>query len=152
MTAGRGPTLAAEQRQTLEVLADVLIPADGDMPSASEAGVGRKWVDRVLAARSDLHEALERVLREAKGREPDEELRRLEETDPVGLGTLQLVVAGAYYLNPRIRKLIGYPGQKAQPPYPDEADYYLAGGLVAPVIERGPFYREHAEDAGTARA
>jgi hypothetical protein len=43
-------------------------------------------------------------------------------------------------MNPKVRKRLRYPGQKASPPYPDEADYYLRDGLLDPVIERGPIY------------
>ena len=40
-----------------------------------------------------------------------------------------------------VRKAVGYPGQKANPPYPDEAEYDLRDGLLEPVIARGPLYR-----------
>ena len=38
-------------RARLAELADALIPAEGGMPSASEAGAVGEWLDAVLAAR-----------------------------------------------------------------------------------------------------
>lgn len=128
-------------RSTLAGLADVLVPAVDGMPAASEAGVTGKWLDRVLGVRPDLEPLLARVLAGAEGAEPAGEIRRLEREDPAALELLALVVVSAYYLNPKVRRLIGYPGQKATPPFPDESDYYLRDGLLDPVLERGPIYR-----------
>lgn len=133
--------LTPARRSTLAALADVLVPATGGMPAASEAGVTGKWLDRVLGARPDLEPTLVRLLAAAAGSEPAGELRRLECEDRAALELLALVVVSAYYLNPKVRRLIGYPGQKATPPFPDESDYYLRDGLLDPVLERGPIYR-----------
>lgn len=130
-----------ELRDTLAALGDVLVPAAEGMPSASEAKVSGKWLDRVVSARPDLEHDLVRVLREAQGKDPAAEIRRLQQSDESGFGTLALVITGGYYLNPKVRRLIRYPGQKPNPPYPDEADFYLEGGLLDPVIERGSIYR-----------
>jgi hypothetical protein len=45
-------------------------------------------------------------------------------------------------MSPKVRKRIGYPGQKPRPFFADEADYYLRDGLLAPVLERGPIYKQ----------
>lgn len=149
MSAATSAVVVSEcQRETLAGLADVLVPAAEGMPAASEAGVAGRWLDRVLRARPDLGPELVRVLAEAEGRAPVAEIRRLQEEDEAGFGVLALVVTGGYYLNPKVRKLIGYPGQKPNPPYPDEADYYLSDGLLDPVLARGPIYRP---TPGTAR-
>ena len=134
-------TLTQQQRQTLAGLGDELIPSAEGMPSASEADVHGDWVDRVLEVRPDVAENLIRVLDAASGQDPMEEIRRLNSDSPEDLATLGLVVTGAYYLNSRVRQAIGYPGQKPNPPYPDEADYYLRDGLLDPVVERGPIWR-----------
>lgn len=130
-----------ENRATLAALADVLVPEAEGMPAASQVDVHGKWVDRVLRVRPDLAAELARVLGAARGRDPVAEVARLQQEDTEGFAVLALAVTGAYYLHPRVRKLIGYPGQKKNPPYPDEADYYLRDGLVDPVIARGPIYR-----------
>jgi choline dehydrogenase-like flavoprotein len=127
--------LDAGQRGTLAALADVLIPAEHGMPAASEVGAHEKWIDRALAARPDLESDLVAVLAEAVDRDPAEEVRRLHQQEPESFRALALAVSGAYYMNLKVRKRIGYPGQKSNPPFPDEADYYLEG-LLDPLLER----------------
>jgi hypothetical protein len=109
----------AEQRR-LDALADRLIPAEDDMPPGS---VGR--VDAVLRARPDLITPLRAILRQDGEPTP-------EQTVFVGE-----VVAGAYFLDERVKDLIGYHGRRAVP-IPPVPDY---GDLITPVIERGPIYR-----------
>jgi choline dehydrogenase-like flavoprotein len=106
----------------LAALADALIPAAGELPSASEADPSGKWLDRALAARPDLATGFDRAL-------GADDVAALVEEDPEAFEALALIVSGAYYMNLKVRKRIGYPGQKSAPPYPDEADYYLEGLL-----------------------
>ena len=134
-------SLDPRRRETLAALADVLIPAAEGMPRASDAGVAGKWLDRVVAARPDILADLVRVLDGAAGKDPAAEVRRLQEDGASGFGALALAATGGYYMNPKIRRLIGYPGQKRNPPYPDEADFYLRDGFLDPVRERGSIYR-----------
>jgi choline dehydrogenase-like flavoprotein len=129
--------LDAGLRTVFAALADVLIPAAEGMPAASEAGVHEKWLDRALAARPDLRATFERVLIHL-GDDDAAEAERLRTEDPEGFAALATLAAGAYYMNLKVRKRIGYPGQKRNPPFPDEADYYLDGGLLEPVLRRGP--------------
>jgi hypothetical protein len=136
------------ERRTLGALADVLIPASERMPSATKANVPGKWLDRALRACPDLPGTLRPLLHTAAGREPGAEARRLAGEDPAGFEALVLAVTGAYYMNPKVRKLIGYAGQKANPPYPDEAEHFLADGILDPVIRRGPIGRLVPQDAG----
>ena len=131
----------ARRRETLSALADALIPAAEGMPAASDVDVAGKWLDRVAAARPDILPDLVRVLDEAAGKDPVAEVRRLQDDPESRFGALALAATGGYYMNPRIRRLIGYPGQKRNPPYPDEADYFLRDGLLEPVLARGPIYR-----------
>lgn len=140
-TAGAAPPLDVEQRATLAALADVLVPAAVGMPAASEVGVPTKWIDRALGARPDLRTDLDRVLDRARGRDAAEALRLLDEEDAPGIAALGTLVTGAYYLHPKIRKLIGYPGQKQAPALVDESDYYLRDGILDSVRERGPIHR-----------
>ena len=103
-------------------LADELIPAGDGLPAASEADPQGKWLARALAARPDLMAAYERAL-DAPG------AAELERADPEAFAALSTIVAGAYTMNVKVRKRIGYPGQKPTPPFPDEADYYIEGLL-----------------------
>lgn len=133
--------MTSEQRAVLAALADALLPAADGMPAASEVDVPGKWMDRALRARPDLEPELLRVLDGGSQPDPENRLAQLRGDDPAALETLVLLVTGAYYMHPRVRKLIGYPGQKATPEYPDEAEYYLSDGLLDPVLARGPIYR-----------
>jgi hypothetical protein len=129
------------RRATLAGLADVLIPAGGGMPSASEAGVAGRWLDEFLAARPELEEHLVRILDTATARNPVDVIRSLaEDSDGADFGVLSTVVPGAYYLDPAIRARLGYPGQEAVPipePSLDAADEEL----LQSVIDRGPIFR-----------
>jgi hypothetical protein len=134
-------SLDGDMRETFRALADVLLPAHGQMPAASAADADGGWLDRVLAARPDLVPVLTRVLPGAAGRDPLSEVRRLKREDPAGFLAVASACAGSYYLNPGIRRLIGYPGQEPSLPEPGEADAELSGGLLNPVVARGPIYR-----------
>jgi choline dehydrogenase-like flavoprotein len=127
-------------------LADELIPAAGRLPSASEADASGKWLQRALAARPDLVPLLDRAL--ATGLDA----RRLHEQDPEAFAGLADAVEGAYYMNLKVRKRIGYPGQKSNPPYPDEAEYYLEGLLGHRSEAEPPAPSDPPPAARTARA
>jgi hypothetical protein len=130
-------TLTPEHRTAFWALADVLIPATEAMPAASEAGSAEKWLDRALAARPDLVAPLAAVLDAAAGRDPEAEARRLHAEDPDGFSALAQIASGGYYMNLKVRKRIGYPGQGKRLPFSDEAEYDLRDGLLDPVFERG---------------
>ena len=133
--------LDAQLRATFRALADVLIPAAEGMPAASEVGVHEAVLDRILALRPDLSERLLRGLRAAAGQAPQEMARRLNAEDPDALSAIGLAAAAAYYMQPRVRELIGYPGQENRPGDPDATPEYVANGMLQQVIDRGPIYR-----------
>lgn len=142
MTTDSGSSITPELRETLAGLADALFPAGGDMPGGLEVNVHGRWLDRALGARPDLAPELVRILEGARGTDPRTEVMRLQAEDKPGFSVLALVVAGAYYMSPKVRKRLGYPGPKADPPYPDESEYWLRDGVLDPVKARGPIYRE----------
>jgi hypothetical protein len=127
------------QRAVLADLADVLIPAGDGMPSASAAGVAEEGLNQVLAAVPSLGAGLADVLAKARGREPAEVVARLAQTDPAAHGVLTEVVTAAYFMNPDVRKAIGYTGQGPTPL--DSRVDYMEDGLLESVIKRGPIYR-----------
>jgi choline dehydrogenase-like flavoprotein len=106
----------------LAALADRLIPGTDGLPSASEADATGKWTERALAARPDLVTTYERALEAT-------DAQQLADADPEAFAALAEIVSGAYFMNMKVRKRIGYPGQKSNPPFPDEAEYYLEGLL-----------------------
>jgi choline dehydrogenase-like flavoprotein len=126
--------LDAAARGTFTALADVLIPGADGMPAGSEVDVGGKWLDRALGARPDLEPTLARVLAAAAGRDAAAEVRRLHADDSAGFSALATLASGAYTMHAKVRKRLGYPGQRHNPPLADEADYYLEG-LLPPLPE-----------------
>ncbi|WP_433618102.1 hypothetical protein ACQP2P_20025 [Dactylosporangium sp. CA-139114] len=133
--------LTSAQRERLAALADVLITAGAGLPSASQAKVHEKWVDRALSARPDLFDGLVAALEGDD--DPALAVDRLKKSQPALFDTLSFVVAGSYLMNPAVTKALGMPGNapKPMPALPDEADHYLSGGILDPVIARGPIYR-----------
>lgn len=128
-------------RETFRAIADVLIPAAEGMPAASEVGVHEAVLDHILALRPDLTERLMRGLRAAAGRPAANAARQLNAEDPDALSAIGLVASAAYYMQPRVRELIGYPGQESRPADPDEVPEYVRNGMLQQVIDRGPIYR-----------
>jgi hypothetical protein len=132
----------AEFRAWLAEVADLLIPAAGDMPAASEMDVAGRQLDVVLGARPDLVRHLLRGWNTTAGSDPAETARLLPELDPEAYDAVRLVVAGGYYIHPRVRKLLRYTGQEPRTVRVDQVPEYLEDGTLERVMERGPIYRE----------
>jgi hypothetical protein len=90
-------------------LADSLLPGTGRMPRPSAVDGSGEWTRRLLSVRPDLCAAVRRA---ARSEVTEEYLARIETHDPDEFLALATVVAGAHYLNPVVRQLIGYPGQE----------------------------------------
>ncbi len=132
-------TFTQTERQLFAALADLLIPAGNEFPSASEAGAAGEGLDQLLAVRPDLLDSLKSLLLRAQGRSPAEFLQEIQTHDPAAFGVLAEAVPGAYFLNPDVRAKLKYTGQSARPIDPRED--YLDDGLLQSVLDRGPIYR-----------
>lgn len=130
--------LTDDQRRIYAGMADVLIPNAEGMPSASEADVPTKWIDDALGFRPDLEEGLGRALEVGARLDPSEAVVALNADDTEAFDALGVLTSGAYFLNPRVKALIGYPGQVPSPAN-DDVDTYIE--MLAAVVERGPIYR-----------
>src|SRR5262245_30397699 len=130
-------SFSQQERAILAQLADVLIPAGGGHPSASDAGVADQGLDQVLTASPEMAAGLREVLKKVSGCGPAEAVAFLRANDAVSFGTLAEFAAGAYFMNPLVRESIGYGGQtpRAIDPRPDYLD------LLESVIQRGSIYR-----------
>ena len=117
------------------------------MPSARDAGVAALLVDHVLAARPDLQPALERVLAVPFAADPEHARARLDALDRQERVSVELAVAGGYYLHPDVRDRIGYPGQLARSVNALDYPEYLTEGLLDAVIERFVDREQRAERA-----
>jgi hypothetical protein len=138
-------TFDRDDRLKLAALADVLIPAGNEMPSASQSGVADSWLDVVLVARPDLASELKNLLTKAHLRNAEDFVANLRAHDPGAFDLLAQTAAGAYFMNPQVQQCIGYAGQGPQPidPRPD----YQDDGLLESVIRRGPIYRPTPGDS-----
>lgn len=130
-----------EDRRTYARLADVLIPAKDQYPSASQAGVAGVLLDVVLRSRPDLSDGLREVLESAQVQNPSEFVFKLEKENPEAFGVLTILVRGAYFMNPTVRRLFGYRGQLAEPIDYEAQPDYLQDDILQPVTNRGPIYR-----------
>lgn len=130
--------LSNDLRTIYAKMADELIPRAEGMPSASDANVPSEWIDRALEYRPDLHPGFLRALTYGKDMSPREAIQNLNAADSEAFDCLGVLTSGAYFLNPEIKKLIGYPGQVPSPAN-DDLDAYSE--ILAKVLERGPVYR-----------
>jgi hypothetical protein len=132
--------LDTEQRRRYAALADVLVPARGGLPSATQAGAHEDGLIRVLAAWPSLGPSLTAILDKLDPHDDAETaVARLEYERKDDLLLLFTAIAGAYYLNDDVRRLIGYDGQRA---LGSDAFYPLDEQMLEPVRARGRVYRE----------
>jgi hypothetical protein len=143
MTVDELATLTDAERATFAAVADKLIPAAHDMPSAAEV-VTEERLRFVLAARPDLAAPLRAALRADLGDDVAARLDRLALEEPATIAALQLVIVGGYYTDKHVRELIGYPGQQAITVRSWEYPPYLEEGLIDAVLARGPVWRDPA--------
>ena len=120
-----------------EAIADLLIPAGTDMPSASEAKVGTIGLEQVLKFRPELTAPIQDILDQCEGKSAEAALKSLS---PGDFSTLAEIVASAYFMNEKVRAELHYRGQHAQPIEPEEID----PALLKPVLDRGTIYRKTA--------
>ncbi|QIB33067.1 hypothetical protein [Ancylobacter pratisalsi] len=103
--------LMPDERRVLARLADVLVPRSGDMPSASEVALCNAPIDRALASRPDLLPTVRALVARARDCHAHEFVREIEKDDPIALQALLQLIAGAYYMLPEVRAMLGYAGQ-----------------------------------------
>lgn len=134
-----GATLTDAQRRTFAAIADLLVPEAEGMPSASQASVPDRYLDEAFGYRPDLAEGLQEALRIVDGLDAQEAIELLNASHVLAFEALGTLLAGAYFLNPDVRQLIGYPGQVPTPARED-LDFYA--DLLENVIDRGQVYRD----------
>ena len=133
-------------RARLARIADVLVPADEDMPAAGAVGIAGDLLDRALRARPDLAADCRRAVTACADPPDPDALERLAASDPDGFSALMVLVLGGYYMSTEVRKLLHYPGQQALRIDIGELPAYIEEGLLDEVIDRGPIYRTTPPD------
>lgn len=137
MTAVEVRELDAEQRVAMQELAQTLLPGDATFPPAASLELSGRWLDRALKARPDLAGAVD----VATWLIAERGLVGALEVDCAAVETLEQVAISVYHMHPKVRKAVGYRGQKPDPIAPGEAEHYL-GDLLDPVRARGPRWRD----------
>jgi len=133
-------------RATFAGIADVLIPEAEGMPSATQVEVQGPTLDRLVELRPDLREAFFRGLNKAAGKDPREAAELLNAEDAAALSAIGLLASAGYYMQPKVRQLIGYPGQENRPVDADSEPEYVTNGMLQEVIDRGPIFRPTPKD------
>ena len=128
-------------RDTFAAIADILIPEAEGMPSASSVGVHEDVMDRILTLRPDLTEAFQRGIVYARGKDAKVAAESLNQDDAQALSAIGLIASAGYYMAPRVRDLIGYPGQERRTFDPDATPEYVTNGMLKVVQDRGPIYK-----------
>ena len=130
--------LSGTDREVYGRLADQLIPEDPELPSATAAEVHSRWIDEALRIRPDLVDDMRTAIEVGSGIDAAEAVAVLHAEHPAVFDSIGTLTAGAYFLNPEVRRLIGYPGQVPLP-IRDDVDSYF--DMLVNVVERGQVYR-----------
>ncbi|MDA2893301.1 hypothetical protein PDG61_20460 [Mycolicibacterium sp. BiH015] len=136
-------TLTAAEDATLMRVADTLIPEVGANPKASDAREFGAYLQLALAARADVFESVLKAVAELSDVADEdlyEALKEMWATDKFTFDPLSSIIAGAYFMTPQVKELIGYPGQHRDPAGLEDAANELETGILEPVLERGYIY------------
>ncbi|MDQ4116148.1 MAG: hypothetical protein M3235_04220 [Actinomycetota bacterium] len=132
--------LTDQERETVFLLGEALIPEHGRGPSADQAGLASTFVDQALALRPDLAPDFRAQLAAARGAEPRAFCEMLRASDPAAFERLTFVLTGAYLLSPVARRWLGYEGQQGELQDGSVQPEYGPQGLLDAVRARGPIY------------
>jgi hypothetical protein len=135
--------ITREMRERLSHLADQLIPESDEMPSASSVDIAYGQLDTVLHSRPDLGPHLRNAL---SGPEAENALRWIESLDREEREAVTVTIVAAYYMHPKVKALLGYPGQQAIGVSVGGFPEYVSEGLLDSVVERGPIYRSRLDE------
>jgi hypothetical protein len=126
--------------ETFVALADFLIPFYQANPGFRAVSTYEDGL-HALGFRSDLREAFERALTVDMSAGAEAALEKLNAQDEAAFSALTTIVITTYYMNPKVRESIGYPGQENVAYDSKATQSYLVDGSLARVIARGRKYR-----------
>jgi len=133
--------ITADMRKLFGRIADMLIPAYKQFPSATAVGVHEKLLDDVLAFRPDIVESFRRGLAGIDADALSKSINDLSHDDPEAFNALTLAASGGYYMAPEVHTVLGYPGQESVSYNPHEVADYLTNHMLERTMRRGPIYR-----------
>ncbi|MER8473762.1 hypothetical protein NKI95_29650 [Mesorhizobium sp. M0306] len=128
------------KEQVFFALADFLIPAHGKMPKFSDVCTYAD-VEKSLDFRIDLKEAFARAIAIDPSTGAEAHLEKINRQDGEAFSAITTIAIATYYMNPRVRELIGYPGQENVQYDSKATQIYLTNGSLGHVIARGRKYR-----------
>ena len=133
--------LTPELRAAFAAVADMLIPAHKQYPSASSVGVHEKMLDDVLGFRPDIVDAFFRGLASIDVTKLSGSVNAIYKSDPEAFNAVSLAASGGYYMTPQVRTVLGYPGQESVGYDPHEVPDFLIDHRLEKVARRGSIYR-----------
>lgn len=134
--------LNAQQIARLVGLADILMPATGKLPAPGTLASYNGLLETAFIAsgltQTEVQEALDALPSELTWNS----VTGFGTSHPAAFESLALLTSGAYVMAPEVLETLGYPDDRRNPAGPmDAADEYDTG-ILEPVINRGPFYRD----------
>jgi len=131
--------LTDNERLRLGACARLMIPGGHGMPSAALLALTATPVDEVLRIDPTRIDGLKRFLGLDGPIATMADIEAHAQRDPNGFNDLGVVLANAYFMHPKVREAIGYPGQEARDSSTGLGDEDRA--LMQPVVNRGPMFR-----------
>ena len=149
-----------EQLRNLDVLLDVLIPPEGELPGAGEIGVAGailEAVEQTPVLGTVIAQGLDRLSREAheRGGQPFDTLsvadraavvQTVAEAEPALVPSLLFHTYTNYYRHPKVMAVLG---MEPRAPFPEGYSVEMGDlSLLDPVRARGPLFRAVDDEAG----
>ena len=128
------PDLSDVERRSLERLADALIPAAPGCLSASDAGIGRDLLDRIVEHVPERIALLRQAIGLAASGTAEAALASLRQRHAADYDTFCETIAAAYFMSDEVRAQVAYPGRIAVPARIDVLDIE---DLLMPVLDGG---------------
>lgn len=132
-------TFAIPHQRTLAALAELMIPADGDLPGASDAVIFNDLMAELSRDSAAVIQGLETLASISSDLQMDV-VNRLRGSAPGFLRFFETCVVTCYYRDSRVQQSLGMPGRA---PFP--GGYAVAPSnwsLLDPVRQRPPFFRD----------
>ena len=130
-----------DQHALIGQLADMVVPRGDGMPSATDIEVHIHGVEKVAAMRPDLIPPVSHIL-DGCGASMPAALSELIAAYPDQFPAFAELVAGAFYLDPRVGDLLGYHARRAIPVGDLTRQDAELADLVIPVKTRGNIWRK----------
>ena len=128
------------ERAVLGAIGDVVIPAGGPLPSATEAGVDGPGLDEIAVIRPDLLEAGRAVVAAVDDQVPTT-VAELRGVVPALFSAVTELLASAYFLRPEVAARVGYRARRAIPLDDEDLRRHELVALTEPVATRGNVWR-----------